>query len=354
MKKVLVYALSVCLAVCGFTSCASLPHDHIVGEWKYTQENHWRPITCEWNVCDFNIAPEAHVDEDENGVCDVCGYTQTTDVCTFETLYGLSDHIDISLLKSVTLDYANASLATPVLHSVFITADQDYLNAVRTFIANATFTPATDVYYGVGVYKVTLVTGIKDFTFYFTNRNEFFVNGQCYNASQVMPLAAKFDREYQYLESQNVQYSSYTSVTTLDDFDISAIHFKKTSFDDSILDFTKDADLWIDGTRMQLIYKRLMCWEGTWYEVVSEQDFSELLPKEERTCEFVFASANGTILARVMVSKNVIYTVSEMWEMIKSFTDNLPCEMIDKNGSAFSDRAFLGDEVITLLWDSED
>lgn len=74
MKKL--FAILICAIMCVtlLASCDSLKHEHIKGEWEYNEEQHWQNVTCTWNKCDFNIASEDHVDENNDGVCDVCGY----------------------------------------------------------------------------------------------------------------------------------------------------------------------------------------------------------------------------------------------------------------------------------------
>ena len=77
MKKLL--AALVCCGMCValLVSCDSFKHEHIIGEWRYDENAHWRIVTCTWGKCDFNIKQEPHVNEDENNVCDVCGYVMS-------------------------------------------------------------------------------------------------------------------------------------------------------------------------------------------------------------------------------------------------------------------------------------
>ena len=72
MKKL--FAILICAIMCVtlLASCDSLKHEHIKGEWEHNEEQHWQNVTCTWNKCDFNIASEDHVDENYDGICDVC------------------------------------------------------------------------------------------------------------------------------------------------------------------------------------------------------------------------------------------------------------------------------------------
>ena len=73
MKKL--FAILICAIMCVtlLASCDSLKHEHIKGEWEHNETQHWQGVTCTWNKCDINIVSEDHIDEDENGICDVCG-----------------------------------------------------------------------------------------------------------------------------------------------------------------------------------------------------------------------------------------------------------------------------------------
>jgi|GEM_PF-4465840 len=42
--------------------------DHVLGEWQSDENDHWKVCS----VCQKEISRSAHVDEDQNGICDVC------------------------------------------------------------------------------------------------------------------------------------------------------------------------------------------------------------------------------------------------------------------------------------------
>ena len=73
MKKVLALILTAVLLIACLSACESV-HEHKTSEWKFNQTHHWRTTTCSLQACDFNMAPEEHVDGDEDYVCDVCEY----------------------------------------------------------------------------------------------------------------------------------------------------------------------------------------------------------------------------------------------------------------------------------------
>ena len=74
MKKL--FAILVCAIMCVtlLASCDSLKHEHTPGKWQHNEKVHWRVPICSWDMCDFDIIENQHIDEDENDICDVCGY----------------------------------------------------------------------------------------------------------------------------------------------------------------------------------------------------------------------------------------------------------------------------------------
>ncbi|MBQ8689100.1 MAG: leucine-rich repeat domain-containing protein [Clostridia bacterium] len=72
MKKFLAILICAIMCVTLLASCDSLKHEHTQGEWQHDEEVHWRVTYCSWNKCDFDIIEEQHIDEDKNGICDVC------------------------------------------------------------------------------------------------------------------------------------------------------------------------------------------------------------------------------------------------------------------------------------------
>lgn len=76
MKKLLLSFLTVIFMMTCFASCANLIHKDIPDEeWSYNELQHWKDITCTWNMCKFDVVSYDHVDENSDRVCDVCGHT---------------------------------------------------------------------------------------------------------------------------------------------------------------------------------------------------------------------------------------------------------------------------------------
>lgn len=77
MKKILSLILALMLLLLCLASCDSSKHEHITGDWKYNEYGHWQPITCSLNTCHIEEAPISdHVDNNTDNICDICGYTQ--------------------------------------------------------------------------------------------------------------------------------------------------------------------------------------------------------------------------------------------------------------------------------------
>ena len=75
MKKLLLSLLTVIFMMTCFASCANLIHKDIPDEeWSYNELQHWKDITCTWNMCKFDVVSYDHVDENSDRVCDVCEY----------------------------------------------------------------------------------------------------------------------------------------------------------------------------------------------------------------------------------------------------------------------------------------
>ena len=52
----------------------------ITVEWECSDSWHWQPIICNLNTCDLKEIPIVeHRDDNDDKICDVCGYPQMTD-----------------------------------------------------------------------------------------------------------------------------------------------------------------------------------------------------------------------------------------------------------------------------------
>ena len=162
MKKVLISCFTailciVCLASCDF----SLKHEHLKGEWKYDETQHWQTITCTWNKCDFNIVSEAHIYKD--AVCEVCGYTpptNSTDIAQVILDYEQSMRDELNKLHTENPEYnyyyhpieevhcyfvlngelsADDIIAKYDMNNLFASADISALNAIKIIYISLKF-----------------------------------------------------------------------------------------------------------------------------------------------------------------------------------------------------------------------
>lgn len=324
-------------------------HTEHTGEWYAGEEGHHYQYTC---GCETMDIVELHYDHDLDFRCDACGYLMAgvnTDTYSFEDLFGISNCIDINNISKASIDYCNGSTGRPILHDVFISTDENYIASVVEFISNASFTRATDCYDGVGVYDVVLSADGRTFEFSFTSRDEFYVNGICYNSTGKFPLTGRFDDGYEYIETfSDVYVSSYGSEFILS-FDISEIHLRRLAVDFFAYDFTKDADLIVDGQIIRVQSAKTIYWEGMgWFEVVSERDFSSIIPAGETRSLITFVDESGKERGLVFVSNNVIYTKDEIEKFADRFTSAYSYEILNSDGTSFVDRVFVCDEALTI------
>ena len=326
-------------------------HEH-TGEWGRNNSIHFYQYTC---GCPSPDIAELHIDWDVDMLCDVCGYNISNDIvenCTFNELFNISDFMDVSNLSSVLVDRYDGLLGSPTMNDVSISTDREYINSVIDFINSASFTPATECYDGVGAYSITLFADGKSFEFSFTTRNEFYVNNVCYNSSVTFPLTGRFEESYGYINPWNEFYlSSYGNTVSLADFDLSEIHLRGFEVDFYAYDYTKDADLIVDGEIIKIISAKSIYWEGRgWYEVISEKDFGSLIPTGETESEIIFVNGDNEEIGRVFVSNNVTYTLDEIKDIASELTYGFAFEILNSDGTAFVDRAFAENETIIVKY----
>lgn len=77
MKKISVIFLLVVLSLCCFASCDYFKHEHITGDWEFSDEHHWRITTCTQGRCDIDPLLQDHLDENSDNICDICGYMKS-------------------------------------------------------------------------------------------------------------------------------------------------------------------------------------------------------------------------------------------------------------------------------------
>lgn len=78
MKKLAALTVMLLLSVASLSACT--PHEHVVGKWYTSEDGHTPDFVCTWDRCDICFEPEEpHVDENGDGVCDVCSYEKKVD-----------------------------------------------------------------------------------------------------------------------------------------------------------------------------------------------------------------------------------------------------------------------------------
>ena len=77
MKKLFAFLICIITCLALLSSCNVLKHEHTMSDWKYNKTEHWREPVCGINNCIIQAEVHdlgEHSDEDENEICDVCGY----------------------------------------------------------------------------------------------------------------------------------------------------------------------------------------------------------------------------------------------------------------------------------------
>lgn len=71
-NKIIAFLCVVAMAVCALASCGGECAHELSEEWANDANGHWHPTICEHG--EFRGESEAHVDADEDGLCDICAY----------------------------------------------------------------------------------------------------------------------------------------------------------------------------------------------------------------------------------------------------------------------------------------
>ena len=270
---------------------------------------------------------------------------------SFEDLYRISECINVDEISKIHIDCVNGSIhGAPWLHDVLITTDADVIKSVVDFINNAEFTYGDGGLDGGGAYKITLYEGEKSIEFSMSGKNAFYSGYYSFTSSINYPFAGKYDESYMYIEANgDVQLSSYGSVTTLPDFDISEIRLQHADVDLFADDYTKDADLIIDGKTFKISsYDTIHSPDWGWFMVVGEKNFADLIPKEETESYIKLEDDSGRELGRVIVSNNTFYSVDEIVEMLHHMVSGTSFEIFNSDGSPFTGREFQDHETLIV------
>lgn len=93
MKKLL--AIFVCAVMCVtiLAACDKEECVHTKGDWEYDEEGHWQANICSSNICDLEPSEKSeHIDENKDGICDVCDYQIPEHKHTYQDYQDESGH----------------------------------------------------------------------------------------------------------------------------------------------------------------------------------------------------------------------------------------------------------------------
>ncbi|MBQ2875990.1 MAG: leucine-rich repeat domain-containing protein [Clostridia bacterium] len=71
MKKLFAFLICAIMCVTLLASCDSSKHEHTYGDWISSEDGHFHPYTC---GCQQEEIYNLHIDGNEDGLCDECGY----------------------------------------------------------------------------------------------------------------------------------------------------------------------------------------------------------------------------------------------------------------------------------------
>ena len=76
MKKILSILICALMCITFFAGCNSSEHKHTISEWQHNETEHWKEPVCGRNDCSVQAEVHewgTHIDENYDGICDVCG-----------------------------------------------------------------------------------------------------------------------------------------------------------------------------------------------------------------------------------------------------------------------------------------
>ena len=270
---------------------------------------------------------------------------------SFDEIYHISDYINVDEICEIWIDYANVSVdGYPILHDVSMPTDSDTIEKVKDFIKNTTFTLGNNDADGVGVHTVIISDGNNSFEFSYGKRKTFYGGDYSFIGSTSFPSFRSFMSGYFYIENLNdIELSSYGTVTSLTDFDLCEIQLSKVNVDTDGYDYTKDADLTVDGQSIKVMSDKLIYWQRHgWFYAKGEKDFSALIPDGETSSTVTFQNSDGRVLGKIYVSNNVVYTAEEIYSLARALCGSYSFDLICSNGESYADRVFTSDEMLTV------
>ena len=265
---------------------------------------------------------------------------------SFEELFSISEHITVEKLSNFTIDRAIYAADGPILHDFMGSDDQDLIDSIIDFINNVRFTEGKSLTPDLSENTITLYAEEDSFEFCYNTNNEFLINGTVYIPSTKFPQQGRYNVGYYYIEvREELKLSSYGTVTTLTDFDLSEIHLIPIYIETIGPDLTKDADLIVDGKTFQIRDAETICCNSWGYfRVTSEKNFSSLIPEGETSSMIRLDHEYSGASYYAFVSNNVIYTLEEL----RALVDSRATKILNSDGTEYTDRVFTGNEVLTV------
>lgn len=265
---------------------------------------------------------------------------------SFEELFDVSEHISVEKLSKISVDKAIYADEGPILHDFMSSDDQELLDSIIDYINNVSFTKGESLTQKLSENTVTLYAEEGSFELSFNTNNEFLINGTVYIPSAKFPFRGIYNESYYYIEvREELKLSSYGTVTTLTDFDLSEIRLSSIFIDTIGPDITKDADLIVDGTNIQILdAQTINCSGWGYFSVVSDKAFSSLIPEGEASSMIRLDHEYSGSSYYALVSNNVIYTVEEL----RALVDSRATQIFNSDGTEYTDRVFTGNEILTV------
>ena len=276
---------------------------------------------------------------------------------SFDEIYHISDYINVDEICEIWIDYANVSVGGyPILHDVSMPTDSDTLDKVKDFIKNTTFTLGNNDVDGGGAHTVIISDGNNSFKFSYGQRKTFYGGDYSFIGSKSFPSFRSFMSGYFYIENfKEIKLCSYGAITTLTDFDLCEIQLSKVNVDLDGYDYTKDADLTVDGESIKVMSDKLIYWQRHgWFYAKGEKDFSALIPEGETSSTVTFKNSDGRMLGKIYVSNNVVYTAEEIYSLARALCGSYSFDLICSDGESYTDRVFTADETLTIRYTIHD
>ncbi len=266
-------------------------------------------------------------DADRNGTFETLSFTLKVDGGADVTFNLKNNNTDFkTLFPDIKIESADqiekatftswpGSIAPPWINKIWESTDEAYFQEIVDFIqSNPTYTNQNPNVGGGGVsLRITMKSGKE----YKISGYQISVDGVDYHLEASIPRPDGDPNKYfMQIPSQTINFISYGEVTKVNPDFLSSVYYVKSEKTVDYIDFTKDALFDSGGSYLTVLSAKEFYFEGALYQVVSEADFRDYLPqKEDETC-FLTILNGEEVYAKILVSKNQDYTVSELKEAL--------------------------------------